>query len=66
MYKKLDITQYATYSKEIKASIAERVILTIKQKIVKFITHFNYDNVLSAIYKIVQAYNNTNNRMSMN
>ena len=41
MYKKLNITWYTTYSKEIKASIAETVILTIKRKIVKFIICFN-------------------------
>ena len=65
MYKKLNITWYTTYSKEIKASIAERVILTIKRKIVKFITHFNSNAVIPAIYKIVETYNDTNHRMLM-
>ena len=66
MYKKLDIIWYTTHSKEIKASIAERVILTIKRKIVKYITHFNSSNVLSTINQIVTTYNNTNHRMLLN
>ena len=49
MYEILDITWYTIHSKEITAPIAERIILTTKRKIVKFITHFNSDNVLSAI-----------------
>ena len=65
MNKKLNIIWYTTYSKEIKASIAERVILTIKRKIVKFITHFNSNDVISALYQIVETYNNTNHRMLM-
>ena len=65
MYRNLNIIWYTTYSKEIKASIAERVILTIKRKLVKFITHFNSNDVIPAIYQIVETYNNTNHRMLM-
>ena len=63
MYEILDITWYTIHSKEITAPIAERIILTTKRKIVKFITHFNSDNVLLAIYQIVDTYNNINHRM---
>ena len=66
MYKILNTAWYDTYSNEIKATIAETVNLTIERKIIKFITHFNSDDVLSAIYKIVETYNNTNHRIPMN
>ena len=46
MYKTLDIVWY---SNEIKASIEEILILTIKKRIVKFIALFNHNEVLSTI-----------------
>ena len=66
MHKKLNMTWHTTYHKEIRASIAGRVILTVKRKFVKFITHFNSDDVLSAMNQIVEMFSNINHRMLMN
>ena len=65
MHKKLNMTWHTTYHKEIRASIAGRVILTVKRKFVKFITHFNSHDVIPAIYQIFETYYDKNHRMLM-
>ena len=63
MYKKHDIHWYTTFSKTIKVSPVERVILTLKNKIKRYISHFNTEKFLDVIDDIVNTYNKTTHRM---
>jgi len=60
------IFRYTTYSKEIKVSVAERVIQTIKNKIVRYITEYNTERYIDVLEDIVNTYNSTNHRGLMN
>ena len=57
IYEHHKIEWYTTYSKTIKVSPVERVILTIKNKIKRYITHFNTEYYLDVLEDIVKAYN---------
>ena len=57
IYKKHNVHWYTTFSKNIKVSPVERVILTIKNKIKKYITHFNAERYLDILDDIVETYN---------
>ena len=63
MYEKHSIHWYTTFSKTIKVSPVERVILTIKNKIKKYISHFNTERYLDVLDKIVEGYNKSQHRM---
>ena len=63
MYKKRQIHWYTTFSKSIKVSPVERVILTLKNKIKRYISHFNTEKYLNVLYDIVDTYNRTSHRM---
>lgn len=63
IYKKHNVHWYTTFSKNIKVSPVERVILTIKNKIKKYITHFNTERYLDILDDIVETYNKTKHRM---
>ena len=62
LYKKHKIIWYTTQNKSIKASIAERVILTLKNKIKRYVTEFNTEFYLDALPDIVRAYNFSKHR----
>lgn len=63
LYKKHDILWYTTYSKTIKVSPVERAILTIKNKIKRYISHFNTEYYLDVLDDIVETYNKSEHRM---
>ena len=63
MYTKHDIHWYTTFSKTIKVSPVERVILTLKNKIKRYISHFNTEKYLDVLSDIVDTYNKTSHRM---
>ena len=56
------IILYSVSSKEIKASIAERFIRTIKGKLYKYMTHNNVRSYIDVLPSIIQSYNNTPHR----
>ena len=58
LYKNHNIIWYSNPSQH-KTSIAERFIRSVKIKLVKFVTHFNDDNISEVIFKFVDAYNFT-------
>ena len=62
LYKKHKILWYTTYNKTIKVSIAERVILTLKNKIKRYVTEFNTEYYLDVLDDIVKAYNLSKHR----
>ena len=53
---------YSNYSRETKASLAERVIRTIKSKIYKFLTLNNTLTYIDVLPTLVEAYNRTPHR----
>ena len=57
-----NIALYSTHSREIKASIAERVIRTLKGKIYRYMTHANTLKYLDVLHDIVNSYNNSPHR----
>ena len=59
---KKNIKLYSTFSREIKAAIAERVIRTIKSKIFKYLTQKNTKKYIDVIDQIVNSYNNSSHR----
>ena len=61
-YKKHEIVWYTTFNKSIKVSIAERVILTLKNKIKRYVTEFNTEYYLDALPDIVKGYNLSKHR----
>lgn len=56
---KENITLYSTSSYEIKASIAERVIQTLKRKIYKYLTANNTRKYVTAMPQFIESYNNS-------
>lgn len=56
------ITLYSNYSRETKASLAERVIKTIKSKIYKYLTQNNTLTYIDILPTLVDTYNNTPHR----
>ena len=59
VFKCYNIERYSTESREIKVSICERVIRTIKSKIHKYISLSNCENYLKVLPDIVANYNRT-------
>ena len=59
MLKKHNVKWYTTYSKEIKCSVIERMIKTLKIKMSKYISHHNKINLVEILPKIVETYNHT-------
>ena len=57
LFNSYKIHNYSTYSQEIKSSIAERYIQTLKRKIYKYITHSNEENYIEKLSIIVDTYN---------
>ena len=53
---------YSVYSQETKASVCERAIRTLKNKIYRYLTAYNTLHYLSIISDLVSAYNNTPHR----
>lgn len=62
VYKKYNILHYSTENREIKASLVEIVIRTLKQKIGKYITHFNTERYIDVLPEIINTYNHTDHR----
>jgi len=59
IYKLHNVHWYTTHSREIKASMAERVIQTIKMRISKYITETNQERYIDKLQTIVETYNHT-------
>ena len=57
-----DIVLYSVHSREIKASIAERVIRTLKGKIYRYMSQKNTFKYLDVLQDIVDSYNNSSHR----
>lgn len=53
------IKLYSNFSRETKASLAERVLKTIKYKIYKYLTEYNTLSYIDVLPGIVHAYNNS-------
>ena len=62
LLKKHNITHYHTYSREIKVSIVERCILTLKRKIRKYLTKNNTNRFLHVLDDLAEGYNGTPHR----
>ena len=60
--KENDVSLYSTENSDVKASIAERVIRTIKSKMYKYFTHSGRYRYVEVLQSIVDAYNNTVHR----
>ena len=60
--KQHNIHFFTTHNHEIKASIAERFIRTIKEKLWRYFTHENKRKYTHVIQKLVHAYNHTFHR----
>lgn len=58
-YKKLGIIKYCSQSKGIKASMAERMIRTLKSRLYRYFTENETTNWVDVIDKIADAVNNT-------
>ena len=54
-----DITLYSVSSREIKASIAERFIRTLKGKLYRYMTHKNTKKYIHILQDITNSYNHT-------
>lgn len=57
-----DIILYSVSSREIKASIAERLIRTIKGKIYRYMSHNNTRKYIDILPDIIDSYNNSAHR----
>ena len=62
LFEKYKIKQYHIYSEDVKCSIVERAIKTIKIKFSKFIIEFNNLSIIKNLDKIVDSYNITPHR----
>ena len=62
---KFGIEQYSTFQRDIKASIVERFIKTLKDKITRFVVEFNSENFSDRLQDIVRTYNFTPHRSLM-
>ena len=62
LLKKRGIQLYSTQSREIKVSIAERFIRTLKSRIYKYMTHNNVLRYVDVLKQIVENYNDTKHR----
>ena len=60
--KNSNIELYSVSSREIKVSIAERFIRTLKSRLYKYMTHNNTLEYISVLPKIVENYNDTRHR----
>jgi hypothetical protein len=56
------VHQFFTWNPDIKASIAERVIRTIMQKVAKLQTYLNTNSFIAFLPDLVHSYNNTYHR----
>ena len=65
LYKKYEISWYTNPSPH-KTSICERFIQTLKRKMVRYISHFNREDVTSVIHKLVMRYNSKDHAGLMN
>ena len=54
-----NMTHFHTFNFEIKASIAERFIRTIKERLWRFFTHTNTRRYIEVLPKLVKSYNRT-------
>ena len=62
IYKKFNVEQYHTESREIKVAHVERVIRTLKSKIHRYITETNTEYYLDFLPRLVSTYNCTKHR----
>lgn len=66
IYTQYKVEQYHTQSREIKCSICERVIRTIKEKISRYLTFSNQNKYVDVLQNIVDTYNITEHRGLLN
>ena len=66
LYKKLGIHHYFTFNRDIKASIAERAIQTLKKKITRFVEHTKNPVFIEHLDDIVYSYNISDHRGILN
>ena len=62
LLKSKKIILYSTSSREIKASIAERVIRTLKGKLYRYMSHQNTRKYIDILPDIIDSYNNSSHR----
>ena len=66
LYKKLGIHHYFTFNRDIKASLVERAILTLKRKIARFVEHTKNPVFINHLDDIVYSYNVSDHRGILN
>ena len=60
--KRKRITLYSVSSREIKASLAERLIRTVKGKMYRYMSHYNTNKYIDILPDIIDSYNNSQHR----
>ena len=66
LYSKYNLKWYSNHSKSTRNPIVERVILTIKRRIIRYITHTQQEAFLPILDKMVYGYNISPHRGLMN
>ena len=59
LLKSRGIKLYSVYSREIKASLAERLIRTLKSKLYRYMTHNNTKRYVDVLPDVIESYNNS-------
>ena len=59
LFKENNIEHYVTYNQEMKASLIERFVRTVKSKLWRFITHEGSQRYVDALPDIIEGYNNS-------
>ena len=62
LFKKNKITHFASYNYDIKCSIAERFIKTLKSRILKYLYHQNTEKYIDVLQELVSVYNGSYHR----
>jgi len=57
-----DVTYYSSNNPDTKASVAERVIRTVKSRLYRYMTHKNTKNYVDVLQRIVSGYNKSKHR----
>ena len=57
LFKKRGIKWYSNHNKSTRGALVERVILTIKRRIIRYISHSKQESFLPVLEKIVHGYN---------
>lgn len=59
---KYNIERYSTFQRDIKVSFLERFNRTLKEKIARYVVHFNNEKYSDVLHTFIQTYNYTNHQ----